>query len=236
LARRLGFDEITLVTNGVRLADGAYVDRLVRSGLGRVRLSVHGPTAELHDGIVAIPGAFGKVLAAESNLRRAGVPVGMNYVLIRRNHAELEAFARRFVIEGATRDLIVYFPHYRGMMALNAASDGVDYDMVRPSVLRAADALSAAGRLDALWLANFPPCAAPGLIGRLLDWELGPAGTTSMIHPEGHASDLAGMKEGQKIQADVCGACALGSRCLGVDREYALLGAAGLRALAGAPS
>lgn len=235
LARKLGFGRVTLVTNGIKLGEPRYARALAAAGVTNVRLSLHGADARAHDAIVAVPGAFARALRAAAHLRRLNVPVGLNYVMIRENAAALPAFLRRFVLEEGLEDVIVYFPHERGMMALNAGRVGLSYEEARGPLLEGAAALEAAGKLSALLVANVPPCAAPELAGLLLDWEKG-GPDAAMVGPEGGATDLDAMKDAQKLALPACRACALRERCRGVEPEYvARRGDAEFRALASAP-
>jgi MoaA/NifB/PqqE/SkfB family radical SAM enzyme len=207
LAKKVGFSKITTVTNGVRLGDRAYARSLVEAGGTHFRISVHAAHAALHDEIVAIPGAFEKIQAAIRNLE--GRPVGFNFVLIRSNFKELPAFVKRF---GKLGDLIVYFPHRRGMMELNEKTEGVSYLDVAPSV-------RAAAKNGQFLLANFVPCLMPELADRMIDWG-SDQGETAMIHPEGKTTDLARMKHEQRRPVSACATCSLSSRCYGVETEY----------------
>jgi cyclic pyranopterin phosphate synthase len=221
LAKKVGFSEITLVTNGVRLGDLRYTKSLISAGVTHVRMSVHAPDAVLHDKIVVVPGAFDRLTKGISHLKKLGIPLGLNFVLIRENMAVLPAFVQRFVVDEGIEDLIVYFPHERGMMALNAADIGVSYSAARPHLLKAAALLDEAHKLHALLIANVPPCAAPELADLLLDWERDPAEAgAAMLNPEGRRTDLKAMKDDQKGRVPACRACALKDRCRGVEGEY----------------
>jgi cyclic pyranopterin phosphate synthase len=236
LAKKVGFEQITLVTNGVKLGDLKYAKTLVASGVTHVRMSVHAADAGTHDRIVVVPGAFDKLTRGIAHLKTLGVPVGLNFVLVKENAALLPAFAKKFVVEGGLHDLIVYFPHERGMMELNAAAIAVTYSEAKPHLLKTAAVLDEAGLLSSLLIANVPPCAAPELADLLLDWEKEPGETADMIGPEGGATDLEAMKDAQRRAVAACGACALKERCRGVEPEYARrFGDEEFRALAAVP-
>lgn len=213
LARKLGFSEITLVTNGIRLGIPEYVESLVASGLTHVRISVHAADAKTHDEIVAIPGAYEKVLQAVANVRDAGIPLGLNFVIIKKNVAKLPAFTSYFCGELGVDDVIVYFPHLRGMMALNADAQAPTYAEAAPFVRKAA-------ARPGVLLANFPPCALPELAGRMLDWARDDHAPGDMTHPEGFSEGIGEMKDEQRAPVPACASCALEPRCLGVEREY----------------
>ncbi len=237
LAKKVGFSEITLVTNGVKLGDLKYAKSLIAAGVTHVRMSVHAPIAALHDKIVVVPGAFDKLTRGVSHLKKLGIPLGLNFVLTHDNMAVLSPFVKRFVVDEGIEDLIVYFPHERGLMALNAASIAASYSDARPHLLKAAAVLDEAHALHALLIANVPPCAAPELADLLLDWERDPeeAGA-AMLNPEGQRTDLKAMKDDQKGRVPACRACALKDRCRGVEREYVeRFGDEEFRALAAIP-
>lgn len=220
LARRLEFSQATLVTNGLRLAQPDYAAGLVEAGATHFRLSVHGADDRTHDSIVAIPGAFARVLEAIGNIRKIGAPLGMNFVLIEQNYRALPAFLERFCLRSDVDDVIVYFPHLRGMMEINAETSGLTYAQAAPFVREGAALLERAGKRSSLLLANFVPCALPELTDRMLDWsrQNGEAGT--MTHPEGFTDDLHEMKDDQRAAVQACRGCALSRRCMGVEKAY----------------
>jgi MoaA/NifB/PqqE/SkfB family radical SAM enzyme len=218
---KVGFSEITLITNGVKLGDARYVKSLVAAGVTNVRMSLHAADAETHDKIVAVPGAFEKALNGVEHLRKHGVPVGLNYVLVKENVLKLPDFVRRFLVDGDFEDLIVYFPHERGMMALNAAKIGITYEQARSPLLLAAKMLDAAAKRGSMLIANIPPCAAPELKDMLLDWEKEPVFAASgMMGPEGGRTDLNAMKDAQRQEIKACRRCSVQSSCRGVEPEY----------------
>ena len=135
--------------------------------------------------------------------------------------AKLTAFVRRFVVEDGFDDLIVYFPHERGMMALNAVRAGLSYAEAAGPLREAVRLLTDAGRRGALLIANVPPCALPEAEDLLLDWERDPReAPAAMAHPEGHATDLLAMKDGQRAAVSACRDCAKRPSCRGVESEY----------------
>lgn len=88
-ARDLGFREINLTTNGRMLAVPRNVERLLRSGLTHLLVSLHGPDAQVHDANVGAPGAFAQTSAGIAQARplaeRLGVGFGVNVTLTRSN-------------------------------------------------------------------------------------------------------------------------------------------------------
>lgn len=220
LARKLGFKPITLVTNGIRLSDPDYVSALVDCGVTHFRLSIHAPDAAAHDSILAIPGAFERVLKAIGNIRCLDASLGINFVLIQRNYKALPGFIEKFCGELEIDDVIVYFPHLRGMMAINAGAAGVTYQEAAPFVRRAFSILDGLGRRSSLLLANFTPCVLPEFADRMLDWATEHKGKSSLTHPEGFTEDLNEMKGSQRAAVGACSSCSLEKNCMGVEKEY----------------
>jgi len=234
-ARRLGYPEIHIQSNGIRLGDPDYAETLAEAGLTMARLSVHGHAAELHDAQVRRPGAFEAVLRAVGNLERLGLAMGINVVLNRMNCAALPDFFRFFLGRTPVRDFGIIFPLYEGDMAVHA-------DSVMVSMTEAAEAVRAAFAVfrergeEPPFLLNFTPCVLPGYESRVLRWSAESAavydvGKALIIDPESYVLEHPGeapkgldeaSREG-KMKSPTCARCALEGRCLGFERRYAAL-------------
>jgi MoaA/NifB/PqqE/SkfB family radical SAM enzyme len=70
----LGFEEQIVVTNGRKLAEPAFAERLSRSGISTIALSLFGHTAALHDESLGVDGAFEDLVRGVRNL--AALPPG----------------------------------------------------------------------------------------------------------------------------------------------------------------
>jgi cyclic pyranopterin phosphate synthase len=67
-ARKLGFQQIGIITNARRLAYRKYLEELVGGGINYILVSIHGHTAELHDGLTRTPGSFSQSVEGMANL------------------------------------------------------------------------------------------------------------------------------------------------------------------------
>jgi uncharacterized Fe-S cluster-containing radical SAM superfamily protein len=104
---RHGLAEIRLVTNGVKLGEGSFVDELVSFGVGVFLLPVYGSTAKIHDAITQRPGSFVALGRALRRLaRHEGVRVLCHLVLLRQNQADV-ARTREWVQERGHSLLVV---------------------------------------------------------------------------------------------------------------------------------
>ena len=105
------FNKIQVQTNGRRLRDRSYLDRLIEAGVNEFFVSIHGFEAT-HDAAAGIPGAFGETMQGLRNLAGSGdVNVISNTVLTRDNLPEVPDFLRFLGGEGVSEmHLWNYFP------------------------------------------------------------------------------------------------------------------------------
>jgi uncharacterized Fe-S cluster-containing radical SAM superfamily protein len=88
-ARALGFRRIVLETNALKLADRDFARELVNRGVQSFKIPVYGSSAEVHDGIVRLPGAFRRLQRAFDNLRDLPVDVRLHALMLRQNVDDL---------------------------------------------------------------------------------------------------------------------------------------------------
>jgi len=72
-------------TNGRRLVDAALVGRLAGAGLNHVQVTLESHLAEVHDAMVASPGAFEETIAGIRNALAGGLHTITNTTITRRN-------------------------------------------------------------------------------------------------------------------------------------------------------
>ncbi|TFG47540.1 MAG: radical SAM protein [Candidatus Brocadiia bacterium] len=88
LARNAGL-VTALATNGT-LIDSACAARIAQSGIARVSVSIDGATAEVHDHLRQLTGAFQSAIDGIRNLREQKVPFQINITLTKHNDHQLE--------------------------------------------------------------------------------------------------------------------------------------------------
>ncbi|MCB9558721.1 MAG: radical SAM protein [Deltaproteobacteria bacterium] len=76
---------VNLISNGLRSASESYVKQLIAAGLDSTQISLEAADAELHDAIVAVPGAFARTVSAVRNFQQAGIHVHTNTTLCQAN-------------------------------------------------------------------------------------------------------------------------------------------------------
>lgn len=229
-ARKTGFAEVHLQTNGLRFADPDYAAALVRAGLNLARFSIHGHTPALHDAQTQVPGSFVKAWAGLENLKGLGAEVGVNVVLNKLNLASLAETCGWFVDHGAP-DVGLIFPLFEGDMAHYEARTTLTLTEAAAAV-RAAFAEFRTRGAEPPFLLNMPPCVLPGYEGRILRWGRDSAalydrGRTLLVDPEDYrldrpeaAKDLSASAVEGKAKPASCSACVYADRCHGYEKKY----------------
>lgn len=230
LARRIGYQSVGIISNGVRLSEAAYAGKLKEAGLSFCCISIHGAEPALHDRMVVLPGAFVKVLRALKHLKGLEVPVVLNFVVTRENVSAAASFVERFGPEAGVTELQLYYPHFEGMMAVNAERLRIGMSEAVPHLSRAMEAARRSGVEEKVWVYNIPPCAAPVLWPRLRNWE--EEEDSLLVDPEGLKSGTCLAERRDRVKIPACAGCAVESRCLGFERGYAQrFATAGMRPL-----
>jgi MoaA/NifB/PqqE/SkfB family radical SAM enzyme len=89
-ARSIGYIRVCLITNGIRMSDPDFCDKLMESGMNEILFSVHSPIEKDHDWLTCIPGSYKKIIAAleylskkkEVSIRINSTISGFNYETI----------------------------------------------------------------------------------------------------------------------------------------------------------
>jgi MoaA/NifB/PqqE/SkfB family radical SAM enzyme len=233
IARKVGYGYIRIQTNGVRLADEAYVRTLADAGLTFVKFSIHGDTPELHDKLVKIPGAFDKCLRAIENLKKAKVGIGVNIVLNKWNYERLEKFFELFLLKLELSNFVIIAPLYEGNMTLHAGEIGVRLSDVAPHVRQAYEVFTRVNFPKPPLLLHFTPCVLPGYEQQMLGWS---AFNTMVVSPKGERRDLDQTATAHTVKTEACRTCVYDERCIGFDKSYAsVFGTEEIRPLSAVP-
>jgi MoaA/NifB/PqqE/SkfB family radical SAM enzyme len=159
-ARELGFRNISMITNGLRLANTGYATRLIGAGLNDCLISIHGHTPELHDRHTSIPGSFAKTLQAASNVLENGARLRVSITVTGLNYPYLTE------IVGAMLDLGAACIHLPVFSPVSDAADA-SADVMYVSYTDAATAIKEAidahrSRLPPVSVKYIPVCFLEG--------------------------------------------------------------------------
>lgn len=221
LARKIGYGYVRIQTNGVRIADYDYVKTLADAGLTFVKYSIHGHTAELHDKLVKIPGAFDKCLKSIENLQKLKVGIGVNIVLNEWNYRHLVEFYELFLLKLQLSNHVIIAPLYEGNMTLNDVKGekiGARLRDMAPYIKKAYEVFTKINYPKPPLLLHFTPCVLPGYEQQMLGWS---AFNTMVVSPKGEKRDLDMTATAHTVKIDACKKCVYNDRCIGFDSSYA---------------
>jgi Radical SAM superfamily len=194
-ARAAGFRAIGVQTNGRRLADAAFAERLVAAGLSDVHLSIHGASEAQHDYHTGVDSSFRALLAGMSAVRALGATIVVTTVLTRSGFRGLGELPALLVARGVAAWQIAV------PLVVGEAARAFDRVVPRlglalPFALHALDAAAARG-LPA-FISGAPLCALGPFAARALPVEA----------------------DRPRAYAAACDACAARPACPGVDPAY----------------
>ncbi len=160
-AKTAGFSRVSVITNGLRLADNGYARELVSSGVEDFLFSVHGSTAGLHDSVTNVPGSFDRLMTAVRNVQALRVKVRCNSVITGTSLADVYNRARLF------RDMGIKTVNFILFNPIQQQTSGAD----ERNFLRYADAAAELKRtiaefgpaFDKFTVRYLPLCLMPGL-------------------------------------------------------------------------
>jgi cyclic pyranopterin phosphate synthase len=214
-ARSLGYSVIQIQTNGRMLSSLPYLESLVRAGATEVSPALHGPNPEVHDLLTRSPGSFRQTVKGIRNARRLGIPVIMNSVITRLNHALLAEMALLFVSLGVDQFQLA-FVHALGSAAADFDDIVPRLSHARPFVL---EALGIGDRARVRCMTEaIPLCFLPGVEDHAAEFVI----PRTRIYDAGRVVEdytEFRLSEG-KAKGPVCAACACRDVCEGPWREY----------------
>lgn len=139
LARSLGFVNVSVVSNGLKMSRIGYTCALVEAGANDFLLSVHGHTAQLHDAHTNIRGSFDRIMRAMANIHECKVRVRTSTTVTSRNHEHLEDIVGHLIDHGADGlHLAVFSPVAQALNEDHGMS--IRYPVAGRSIKRAIDA------------------------------------------------------------------------------------------------
>jgi hypothetical protein len=99
MGQKLGYSWVQTISNGRMFSYRKFADQAVQRGLNEVTISMHGHTAELHDQLVGVRGAFAQALAGLDHLV-GRIVVNVDVVLNRLNIPYLKDILDFFMARG----------------------------------------------------------------------------------------------------------------------------------------
>lgn len=210
-ARGLGFGDVKVHTNGLLLAHGPNVARLLDAGVTRFELSVHTHLPEAYDRLVRRAGSHALMERALANLVERGVALQADLIVTTSTVPHLEAGVRWLAARGVRHvDLM--------LVSLTDANRHHTASLPRPSValphLRAALAAARAQGVAARVL-YVPRCLLGDDHGHA--WDPG-SSRVRVVTPES-TFDLSDSRLAGSVHVPACQGCVHRAACPGVRPE-----------------
>jgi MoaA/NifB/PqqE/SkfB family radical SAM enzyme len=212
----LGYSEVHLQTNGIRLAEASFTKQLAERRVTKVIISLHGDSPELHESHAYTSGGFDKALKAIANAKSLGVHVRTNTVITKLNMARLHAIARLCCDHG------VDHLNFSNMHPVGSARFSRSWTMprlreMRPHLRSAVNlAVEQARRVT---LEGFPYCSLDGTLAQM---HLGNEyRQIKLLIGDQTLSDYdTFMRDRMRTLGDTCHDCGAQDLCGGVYPEY----------------
>jgi MoaA/NifB/PqqE/SkfB family radical SAM enzyme len=110
-AKSIGYADINMITNGLKLSKASFCEELVKAGLNDVLFSLHSPDADEHDLLTRVRGSHRRLMRAMDNMRDVGVRGRVNTVVSNINYERTEQLLELLVpYSPAAVNLIVFNP------------------------------------------------------------------------------------------------------------------------------
>jgi MoaA/NifB/PqqE/SkfB family radical SAM enzyme len=162
-ARRGGFKEVEVQTNGMQLAEPGRVRRLKEAGLTNLLISLHAHEPSLSDRLTGTQGGFHRTVAGIERSLEAGLSVSLCHVICEGNFRVMPTYARFIRERFAGHPLTVLFtlaiPTYRvrsdpGLMPR--------LSLAAPLLRRALSSFESAVDRDIMWFERHQRLAVQG--------------------------------------------------------------------------
>jgi MoaA/NifB/PqqE/SkfB family radical SAM enzyme len=214
-ARRIGYREIVLQTNGMRLAYPRYRDALLGAGITQVRLNVKSHREDLHDRLSGGERCHALLLEAIDGLARAPVRLAADVLLAKSTASDLPELVT-FFAERGIKDFALWL-----LSAADSREPAVLDEVPRIASLvpALAEARERARRAGAtLASLHTPPCALPADLRDVY----APVSALALlvVGPDGRPFELESSSFEGGAFTDGCSGCVLRVACGGPRADY----------------
>lgn len=211
-ANSKGVPFIRMTTNGRMFSYDWFTSKIVDAGLSGAIFSLHSHLPEIHDYLVAVPGAWEQEIMGIENLGDFVNWNGINITITRPMQDKLVEFAE-FILRFNIGRVTLIVPEIEGKMRNSYVRLMPDLHVLAKEIPKALQVLYDAGIVG--WVANYPPCM-------LRDQGAAVSCTydTDMLWPSGERAYLQEKKISEYEYLPQCAQCAYRSVCIGVPKDF----------------
>ena len=117
-AKKIGFEEIQIQTNGRMFAYNDFCLKTIKAGATQFSPAVHGPNAKIHDFLTSVEGSFAQTVQGIKNLKKLNQYILTNTVITSTNAQYLPQIAKLLVNLGVNQYQFAFI-HISGRAAEN---------------------------------------------------------------------------------------------------------------------
>lgn len=216
LAKKAGFPFIRVQTNGIRLGDMDFCEKLAAAGLTLCKFSFGSDIPAEHDRLFGVKGAFERSVSGLKRLRELKVRVSVNILITKLTYFRLADILRSFLAMGV-RNFIIVYPLYIGSMYRNHEELGIPLEACTQPFSEASELMESIGLGGEILFLNVPACFLKGR--ESLSIGLNPFNTVVM-DPDGNKTDLDDNSASDRNHVPGCEKCRLKDRCAGLQNSY----------------
>jgi MoaA/NifB/PqqE/SkfB family radical SAM enzyme len=222
-ARELGYDDIVIFTNGVRLPQKGFLDEVLTHGDFTWRISIQGGNEAAHVDVTKRPKSFERILLGMAALRDHGQQITANLCLNKLNADSLPDFVPLVAEYGITQlHIDMMRPQDAGARTDAYLLDTMGrYDVMGPRIEAMLEGFEATAPSFDVNIGNLPYCVLPSWSDRIHHG----GQTTQTFAANGRGDidqpwDKYEHQSSDKVHREECGGCAFRGRCKGVFDRY----------------
>lgn len=218
-ASELGFENISMATNGRRFAYYEFAEKIVEAGITDLIFSIHGHNDDLHDSLTRSEDSFNQLRKGIENIKKLGLErIGTNTTIVKQNYKHLEDIGNLILDLGVKNaEFIFVDPTY------GAAKD--DFESLVPKISEAAPYIKKCldlGEGIRHWDVRYVPlCYFVDYLDHVSELKEVVNFETKHIAPDFYNPDVEGNRRDiSRIKPKKCKDCKLYDKCEGIWKEY----------------
>jgi MoaA/NifB/PqqE/SkfB family radical SAM enzyme len=222
LAKKYGYKEIGLITNGRKLKDRKYCESLFKAGLNGINVSLHGSRKEINDRLTRVPGSFEETFIGLCNLsflkEKYSFNFYVNFLANKLNYFDLQPFLRMIIGFKGINGIVLNTVLPKGQAEKCFEEIIPSYRAVGRKIVKTLNDLERESHENTptIRILGLPPCLLPGQNKRIISHE----SAITRGHPAKDKRRLIKARWEGKIKGVLCKKCKFSRSCSGVWESY----------------
>lgn len=216
-AKKLGYANRTIVTNGRLLSVKRNAENLVSAGITRAVITLDGPEKDVVERISQVPGSYSQVIGGIRNMKSLGCELGITTVVTKANYRHLAETADKAFSLGADfygiQFMLPYIDDPNVDCRIMDREIIPSYSEVRPYAENLLD------RFQSVNVHFIPFCELPGYEDRI-DQEACKDDRLA-VNFRGHGYNIGEHLRKGAVKTEKCKGCRYSDRCVGFFKSYA---------------